>query len=128
MTLSLEEKEKLLNKAMRLYEEITNIKIRNEIKVANIETRYYSQTSRFIGLGCRYYTNGVVTIYGENIEDSLADLKNYINSKKDNQSPTYLSSYTIDALLDFIYNRDTILNTIKRVNEEERQTLNSLLD
>lgn len=133
MVLSLNEKEKLYEKAKKLFDSIKEIKIRKEIHVS-IQPKYYDSNSRFASYGFKYYVKGSVCIYATGIEDGLKELNNYILFKKgigeeyvNGKSVDYLSNYTIDALLDFIYYGDKILNSIKEQNKQERQELEDLL-
>jgi len=132
MVLSLEEKTKLYEKANKLYESIKDIKIRREIAI-NVSPKYYDSDSRYTSYGFKYYYNGSISIFARNIKDSLEELKNYIDYKNggpeyiDGKSVRFLSDYTVNALLDFIYHGDTIKNEIIRQNERERKELNDLL-
>ena len=133
MVLTLEEKEKLYNKANKLYEEIKNIKIRQETKV-NITPKYYDSNSRYANSGFTYYVSERMSIYAENIKDALQELKNFIDFKNggpeyiNGKSVNFVSSYSINALLDFIYYGNDILEIIKRKNENSRKELNDLLN
>lgn len=133
MVLTLNEKEKLLEKATKLYEEIAKIKIRKEIKV-DITRKYYASNSRYAGYGFTYYMNGGMYILGENIKDSIVNLKNYIDFKKYNgaeyingKSVAYLSEYEVNALLDFIYNGKFILARVEEEDQRNRQEISDLL-
>ena len=73
-------------------------------------------------------------MFAEDIKDSLEQLKNYIAYKNgsgpeyiNGKSISYLSQYTINALLDFIYYGNEIKQEIERQNEKERKELNDLL-
>lgn len=127
MVLTLKEKEKLVEKATNLYNEIKEIKIRQQIKV-NLAPKYYPSNTRYSDSGLNYYYKGGVGIFGEDVEDSLKDLKEYIKYQKGEIDYHFVSDYQINALLDFIYYKDTILDTIKRTNERERNELSNLLD
>lgn len=133
MVLTLDEKEKLLEKATKLYEEIAKIKIRKEIKV-DITRKYYSSNSRYSGWGFIYYMSGTMTILGENIKDSITNLKRYIDFKKyngeeyiDGKSVAYMSEYEINALLDFIYNGKFILARVEEEDQRNRKEISDLL-
>lgn len=133
MVLSLNEKEKLYEKAKKLFDSIMEIKIRKEISVS-VQPKYYDSNSRFASYGFKYYVKGSACIYANDIKDSLNELNNYILFKKgvgeeyiNGKSANFISNYTINALLDFIYYGDKILNTIKEQNKQERQELENLL-
>lgn len=127
MVLTLKEKEKLVEKATSLYNEIKEINIRQQIKV-HIAPKYYPSNCKYSDSGLTYYYKGGIGIFGEDVENSLKDLKEYIKYQKGEIDYHFVSDYQINALLDFIYYKDTILDTIKRTNERERNELNSLLD
>lgn len=133
MVLTLQEKEKLYDKALALYEKIKEIKIRETIEVS-VPAKYYPSNSRYSSFGFKYYLNGSITMFGEDIKDSLEELKNYLAFKNgtgeeyvNNKSVSFISAYSINALLDFIYYGDKILNTINEKNEQGRKELNDLL-
>jgi hypothetical protein len=133
MVLSLEEKIKLLEKATKLYESIKEIKIRREIAI-NVSPKYYDSNSRYTSYGFKYYYNGSISIFAKDIKDSLEELKNYIEFKNgsgpeyiNGKSVRFLSDYTVNALLDFIYYGNEIKQEIERQNEKERKELNDLL-
>jgi hypothetical protein len=133
MVLSLEEKTKLYEKANKLYESIKDIKIRREIAI-NVSPKYYDSNSRYTSYGFKYYYNGSISIFAKDIKDSLEELKNYIEFKNgsgpeyiNGKSVSFLSDYTVNALLDFIYYGNEIKQEIERQNEKERKELNDLL-
>ena len=114
MRLNLEEKEKLLNKATKLYDEIKGRKFKQNIDL-DITRKYYDSGSRYSNFGFKYYLNGSMCCFGEDIKDSLENLKHYVEFKKgigeeyiNGKSVDFISQYTINALLDFIYNGDYI--------------------
>lgn len=134
MQLTLEEKEKLLNKAKRFYEELKNIKIRESIEILDISRKYYPSTSRWSNRGFKYSVNGYMCCFGEDIKDSIDDLENYINFKKGigeefikGKSVNFLSNYTMYALLDFISNANYIKARVEEENNKFRKELNDLL-
>jgi hypothetical protein len=133
MVLTLEEKEKLYEKAKKLFDSIKEIKIRKEIDVF-VAPKYYDEKSRYADFGFKYYFKGSMNIFGNDIEDSLKELKNYIDFKKgigeeyiNGKSVSFLSNYTTNALLDFIYYGDKIKTDVERQNQNERKELNDLL-
>lgn len=133
MVLTLQEKEKLYNKALALYEKIKNIKTRESIEVS-VPTKYYPSNSRYSDYGFRYRLSGSMSMFANDIEDCLEELKNYLAFKNgtgeeyvNNKSARWVSDYSINALLDFIYYGDKILNTINEKNEQGRKELNDLL-
>lgn len=133
MTLTLEEKEKLLEKATKLFNEIREINIRKNIEVG-VRPKYYDSNSRYASYGLTYYYNRKsISIFANDIEECLESLKNYINYKKGGEEyingklVSCITNYTTNALLDFIYYKDTIIETIKRTNDSERKELNDLL-
>ena len=127
MKLTLEEKEKLLKKAKDMYNEIILIKIRRDIKLTNIYKNYYPY-DKYNEWGFGYYASGRVLLFGKDIKETIESLENYINAKKQGDERAYMYKNEVDILLDLIYNKNTILNGIKQTNEEERQTLNDLLN
>ena len=134
MVLTIDEKEKLLEKATKLYNEIENIKIRRDIKV-DIERKYYPNGYKYSGCGFTYYYNGRMSILGETIEKCITNLKNYINFKKydgkeyiNGYSVAFLSDFEVNALLDFICNGDYIVKKVKEINEKERNDIDNLLN
>ena len=133
MVLTLQEKEKLYNKALALYEKIKNIKIRESIEVS-VPTKYYPSDTRYSSYGFKYYLSGSMSMFGDNIEDSLEELKNYLAFKNGTGEPyingksvQWVSEYSTNSLLDFIYYGDKILNKKKKKNEQGRKELNDLL-
>lgn len=133
MVLTLQEKEKLYNKALALYEKIKNIKIRESIEVS-VPTKYYPSNSRYSNFGFKYYLNGSITMFAKDIKDCLEELKNHLAFKNgtgeeyvNHKSVRWVDDYSINALLDFIYYGDKILNTINEKNEQGRKELNDLL-
>lgn len=133
MILTLEEKEKLLEKAKSLYENIKMINTKKDMYV-ELTPKYYDNNSRYSSCGFKYYLNGTMSIYCNGVKNMISELENYIFSKKtgekylDGKLISFISDYTINALLDFIYYSNTILNTIKKNNEEDRKELNALLN
>ena len=133
MTLTLEEKRKLYDKSKKLYEEIEKIKIRKEIKMP-VFNKYYPSDTRYSNRGFVYatYSDGIY-MYGDSVKKLLKELGNYIKYKDTGEDRingelcSYVSDYTINALLDFIYHSDKILQTVKEQNEQERKELNDLL-
>lgn len=128
MTLTLEEKEKLLEKAINLYNEIKKIQIRDTIKI-NISPKYYNKDSRYADCGYRYYCNGTMGIFNIEINTAIDDLKGNINYNKGKEKYfVACGEYDINALLDFIYNGKYILDVIKETNEKRQKELNDLLN
>lgn len=133
MVLTLNEKERLYEKAKKLFESIKEINIRKEIGVS-IEPKYYDNNSRYSSYGFKYYSSGSTCIYCKDIKDLLNELKNYIDWKNgvgeqyvNGKSVDCISNYEINALLDFIYYGDKILRTVKEQNNQERKELEDLL-
>ena len=62
MVLTLQEKEKLYNKALALYEKIKNIKIRESIEVS-VPTKYYPSDTRYSSYGFKYYLSGSMSMF-----------------------------------------------------------------
>jgi len=134
MVLTFEEKKKLYNKASALYEKIKERKNKREISI-NIMSKYYPTSSRFASCGFKYYYNGNVVIYCSGIKDMLEELVNYINWKDgtgeeyiNGKSVTFLSEYTINALLDFVYYGTEIVDMIDKEIKNDKKELESLLN
>lgn len=134
MILNLEEKEKLLNKARKLYDDIKDRKLKQSIRI-DISPKYYDSNSRYVSYGFNYSTHGCITIFAKEIKEGIEELENYINFKKgigeeyiNGKSVTFLSQYDINALLDFIYNGDYIKRELNKIDENTRKELRDLLD
>lgn len=135
MTLTIDEKEKLLHKASELYEKIKNINIKNTIEL-DVSCKYYPKNIRYSDYGFRYFASGMkgVYIHQLHIGDFLEELQNYINYKKYN-GEKYVNGKYVDcisptdvlALLDFLYYGEGILEKVNEINEKTKRELKSLL-
>ena len=123
MELPLEEKKKLLSKATTLYNKIVGVPIINDIKLS-IQPKYYPATSKYVCCGFVYYKNArqKLSLFAENLDVCLADLKHSVDSDKKLYSPY------IDVLLDFVYNGDYIYERVKEIDARERKDLDSILN
>lgn len=135
MTLTIDEKEKLLHKASELYEKIKNINIKNTIEL-DVPCKYYPKNIRYSDYGFRYFASGMkgVYIHQLHIGDFLEELQNYINYKKYNgekyvngKCVDCISSTDVLALLDFLYYGEGILEKVNEINEKTKRELKSLL-
>lgn len=135
MTLTIDEKEKLLHKASELYEKIKSIDVKNTIEL-DTPCKYYPNNIRYSNNGFRYYASGMKGMYIHclHIGDFLEELQNYINYKKYNGAK-YIDGKFVDcisptdvlALLDFLYYGEGILERVNEINEETKRELKSLL-
>ena len=133
-TFTLEELEKIYNKATKLYEDIKKIKIRKSMEIYTTP-KYYDKSSRYAKYGFNYYLSGRMSIYATDIKDYLEYLKHHIDYKKgigeeyiNNKSVNYIWYGDINSLLDFIYYGDMIKSTIEKEDKETRTELDNLLN
>lgn len=134
MNLTIDEKERLLQKATNLYEKIKSIDIKSTVALS-LTCKYYPKNLRYSSNGFRYYSNSKnIYVYGLDVEEFLKELNNYIMYKKyngnkyvDGKSVDCISDYDLLALLDFIYYSDYILNNVKETNEKTIKEIEELL-
>lgn len=134
MTLTINEKERLLHKATNLYEKIRDIDIKNTIELT-LTCKYYPKNLRSGDMGFKYYSNSKnIYVYGLCVGDFLEELNNYIMFKKydgkeyiNGKSVGCISDYNLLGLLDFIYYSDYILNNVREINEKTIREINELL-
>ena len=135
MTLTIDEKEKLLHKANELYKKIKGIDIKDTIEL-DLPCKYYPSNIRYSNNGFRYYASGMKGVYIHclHIGDFLEKLQNYINYKKYN-GEQYIDGKYVDcisptdvlALLDFLYYGNEILEKVNEINEKTKRELKVLL-
>lgn len=134
MNLTIDEKERLLQKATNLYEKIKSIDIKSTVELS-LTCKYYPKDLRNSDKGFKYYVNSkTICVHGLDVEDFLKELNNYIMYKKYNgnkyvngKSVDCISDYDLSALLDFIYYSDYILNNVKETNEKTIKEIEELL-
>lgn len=134
MNLTIDEKERLFQKATNLYEKIKSIDIKSTVALS-LTCKYYPKNLRYSSNGFQYYSNSKnIYVYGLDVEEFLKELNNHIMYKKyngdkyvDGKSVSYISDYDLLALLDFIYYSDYILNNVKETNEKTIKEIEELL-
>lgn len=143
MNLTIDEKERLLQKATNLYEKIKSIDIKSTVELS-LTCKYYPKDLRSSDKGFKYYSNSKsIYIHGFDVGDFLEELKNYIMLKK-YDGKEYINGKSVDCisngsrvvcisnrnllgLLDFIYYSDYILNKVKEINNKTIREIEELL-
>ena len=134
MNLTIDEKERLLQKATNLYEKIKSIDIKSTVELS-LTCKYYPKNLRGSDKGFKYYVNSnTICVHGLDVEEFLKELNNYIMFKKyngneyvDGKSVACISDYGLLALLDFIYYSDYILNKVKEITDKTIREIEELL-